>query len=137
MTINVSIYCVVVQYTVPSKDTTPQGSNQSPPEQQIQPAQQVQKKAAPPEKMEGQARSEDQASGSSAAPKKKEKTKAKGEKGREKKPAEPELPVDVSRLDLRIGKILKAWKHPDADSLYVEEGKAMKTVRTFFSLASR
>ena len=32
-------------------------------------------------------------------------------------------PVDVSRLDMRIGKILKAWKHPDADGLYVEEGK--------------
>ena len=33
------------------------------------------------------------------------------------------VPVDVSRLDLRIGKIIRAWKHPDADSLFVEEGK--------------
>ena len=32
------------------------------------------------------------------------------------------LPVDVSRLDMRVGKIMKAWKHPDADGLYVEEG---------------
>ncbi|CAO2838334.1 unnamed protein product [Amaranthus hypochondriacus] len=24
-------------------------------------------------------------------------------------------------LDIRVGKILKAWRHPDADSLYVEE----------------
>lgn len=32
-------------------------------------------------------------------------------------------PVDVSRLDMRVGKILKAWKHPDADGLYVEEGE--------------
>lgn len=24
-------------------------------------------------------------------------------------------------LDLRVGKVLKAWRHPDADSLYVEE----------------
>ena len=31
--------------------------------------------------------------------------------------------MDVSRLDFRIGRILKAWKHPDADTLYVEEGK--------------
>lgn len=31
-------------------------------------------------------------------------------------------PVDVSRLDMRVGRILKAWKHPDADGLYVEEG---------------
>lgn len=60
--------------------------------------------------------------------KKKEKSsKPKAEKGagkREKKGAAPEAaPVDVSRLDLRIGKIIRAWKHPDADSLYVEEGK--------------
>jgi len=34
---------------------------------------------------------------------------------------EPEGPVDVSRLDLRVGLIRKAWRHPDADSLYVEE----------------
>lgn len=38
-----------------------------------------------------------------------------------KKAAEPEGPVDISRLDLRVGLIRKAWKHPDADSLYVEE----------------
>ena len=31
-------------------------------------------------------------------------------------------PIDVSRLDLRVGKIMKAWKHPEADGLYVEEG---------------
>lgn len=48
-----------------------------------------------------------------------------GEK-KEKKAAEPkkkpeadDLPVDVGRLDLRVGKILRAEKHPDADSLYV------------------
>ena len=29
--------------------------------------------------------------------------------------------VDVSRLDLRVGLIRRAWEHPDADSLYVEE----------------
>lgn len=28
--------------------------------------------------------------------------------------------MDVSRLELRVGVIVKAWKHPDADSLYVE-----------------
>lgn len=31
--------------------------------------------------------------------------------------------VDVSKLDMRIGRILNANRHPDADSLYVEEGK--------------
>eukprot|EP00271_Cylindrocystis_brebissonii_P015479 TRINITY_DN38386_c0_g1_i1.p1 TRINITY_DN38386_c0_g1~~TRINITY_DN38386_c0_g1_i1.p1 ORF type:complete len:1047 (-),score=186.67 TRINITY_DN38386_c0_g1_i1:369-3509(-) len=34
---------------------------------------------------------------------------------------EAALPVDVSRLDIRVGRILKVGKHPDADSLYVEE----------------
>uniref|UniRef100_H2LR14 Aminoacyl tRNA synthetase complex interacting multifunctional protein 1a n=1 Tax=Oryzias latipes TaxID=8090 RepID=H2LR14_ORYLA len=29
--------------------------------------------------------------------------------------------VDVSRLDLRVGRIVSAQKHPDADSLYVEQ----------------
>jgi tRNA-binding EMAP/Myf-like protein len=29
--------------------------------------------------------------------------------------------VDVSRLDLRVGKIVKVQKHPDADTLYLEE----------------
>ena len=33
--------------------------------------------------------------------------------------AAAELP-DIQRLDLRVGTILSAKKHPDADSLYVE-----------------
>lgn len=33
------------------------------------------------------------------------------------------VPVDVSRLNMRVGQIVKAWKHPDADGLYVEEGR--------------
>ncbi|KAI1304200.1 Aminoacyl tRNA synthase complex-interacting multifunctional protein 1 [Halotydeus destructor] len=36
-------------------------------------------------------------------------------------PAAGDERVDVSRLDLRIGKIVAVRKHPDADSLYVEE----------------
>jgi methionyl-tRNA synthetase len=42
-------------------------------------------------------------------------------KGGGKKQAEPEGPVDISRIDIRVGFITKAWRHPDADSLYVEE----------------
>lgn len=45
--------------------------------------------------------------------------KAKGGKGGVN--AASERAVDPSRLDLRIGKILSATKHPDADSLYLEE----------------
>ena len=42
--------------------------------------------------------------------------------GEEKKPSkEAEGPLDVSRLDIRVGLIKKAWRHPDAESLYVEE----------------
>lgn len=37
------------------------------------------------------------------------------------KPAAADQPVDVSRLDMRIGYIVAAKRHPDADSLYVEE----------------
>ena len=35
--------------------------------------------------------------------------------------ADADRPVDISRLDLRVGKIVGVKKHPDADSLYVEE----------------
>ena len=31
--------------------------------------------------------------------------------------------VDVSRLDFRIGRIISVERHPDADSLYVEQSK--------------
>lgn len=38
----------------------------------------------------------------------------------------PSPPTDPLReaadaLDIRVGRILKAWRHPEADSLYVEE----------------
>lgn len=46
--------------------------------------------------------------------------KAKG-KGGPKDNADDEKPIDVSRLNMKIGKIVNVKKHPDADSLYVEE----------------
>ncbi|XP_013006049.1 aminoacyl tRNA synthase complex-interacting multifunctional protein 1 isoform X2 [Cavia porcellus] len=53
----------------------------------------------------------------------KEKNEKKGEKKEKKQPSAADVskPVDASRLDLRIGRIINAEKHPDADSLYVEE----------------
>ncbi|XP_045393377.1 aminoacyl tRNA synthase complex-interacting multifunctional protein 1 [Lemur catta] len=55
----------------------------------------------------------------------KEKIEKKGEKKEKKQPSgagsADSKPIDVSRLDLRIGCVLSAKKHPDADSLYVEE----------------
>ncbi|KAJ9587790.1 hypothetical protein L9F63_018773 [Diploptera punctata] len=58
----------------------------------------------------------------------------KAEKKKKEKPADgkksksgggnttvEEPPVDVGRLDFRVGRIISAKRHPDADSLYVEE----------------
>lgn len=44
-----------------------------------------------------------------------------GEKAEKKQAPQEDVKVDVSRLDLRVGRIIKAEKHPDADSLYVEQ----------------
>jgi len=49
-----------------------------------------------------------------------EKKPAADKKLAEKK-TEEEPPVDIGRLDLRVGRIIKAEKHPDAESLYVEQ----------------
>lgn len=46
---------------------------------------------------------------------------AKAPKEKKEVKKEDDLPVDIGRLDLRVGHIRKASKHPDADSLYVEE----------------
>jgi len=50
-----------------------------------------------------------------------EKKPKKEKKEAPAKSSEPEGPVDVGRLDMRVGHIRSAKKHPDADSLYVEE----------------
>jgi methionyl-tRNA synthetase len=34
---------------------------------------------------------------------------------------DPTRPVDFSRLDVRVGVVRKAWRHPGADALYVED----------------
>ena len=60
---------------------------------------------------------------SSAQPKKEKEPKNKKGGGGKGGGAESAAPVDVSRLDMRVGRIQKAWKHPDADGLYVEEGE--------------
>jgi aminoacyl tRNA synthase complex-interacting multifunctional protein 1 len=35
--------------------------------------------------------------------------------------AEPTAEELVGLLDIRVGRVLKAWRHPEADTLYVEE----------------
>ena len=37
-------------------------------------------------------------------------------------PVEDNKPIDVSRILMKIGQIIDVKKHPDADSLYVEQG---------------
>ncbi|CAF0778404.1 unnamed protein product [Didymodactylos carnosus] len=53
---------------------------------------------------------------------KKSKKKAKDEmkKDQEKAKVPVNTAIDITRFDLRVGKILSVQKHPDADSLYVE-----------------
>lgn len=46
---------------------------------------------------------------------------AKSAAGKSKVSAPVEAEISVSRLDIRVGFIKKVQKHPDADSLYVEE----------------
>ncbi|XP_017044472.1 aminoacyl tRNA synthase complex-interacting multifunctional protein 1 [Drosophila ficusphila] len=64
---------------------------------------------------------------SEPAPAAKSSKEPKDKKVKEKKPAAekpaaaPEAPVDVGRLDLRVGKIVEVGRHPDADSLYLEK----------------
>lgn len=48
--------------------------------------------------------------------------KERSKKSSENKPkSTAEQEISISRLDIRVGLITKVQKHPDADSLYVEE----------------
>ena len=52
----------------------------------------------------------------------KKKDKGKKEKGKkEEKKAAPAAEVDVSILDIRVGKIVEVEPHPEADGLYLEQ----------------
>jgi len=55
------------------------------------------------------------------APKSSEKKVKPPKEKKEPKQEVEEAPIDVGRLDMRVGHIRKATKHPDADALYVEE----------------
>ena len=60
--------------------------------------------------------------------KKAKKEKApKKEGGGGKKAEEDDLPVDVRRLDFRVGRIISAELHPNAESLYVEQVRLILT----------
>ncbi|KAG5607589.1 hypothetical protein H5410_029081 [Solanum commersonii] len=53
--------------------------------------------------------------------KKKKERATKSSETKSKAPASVEGDISISRLDICVGLITKAQKHPDADSLYVEE----------------
>uniref|UniRef100_A0A182MMP8 tRNA-binding domain-containing protein n=1 Tax=Anopheles culicifacies TaxID=139723 RepID=A0A182MMP8_9DIPT len=53
--------------------------------------------------------------------KKPKKEKPAGDAKQGGAPAAEEPPVDVGRLDMRVGRIVEVSRHPDADSLYVEK----------------
>uniref|UniRef100_A0A182P8G4 tRNA-binding domain-containing protein n=1 Tax=Anopheles epiroticus TaxID=199890 RepID=A0A182P8G4_9DIPT len=53
--------------------------------------------------------------------KKPKKEKPAGGDGKQSAPAVEEPPIDVGRLDMRVGRIVEVSRHPDADSLYVEK----------------
>ncbi|QDZ19898.1 methionine--tRNA ligase [Chloropicon primus] len=75
--------------------------------------------------------------GDAAAKKKADKKKKAAEKKAAGKPKPPtNTNIDVSRLDLVVGRLAKVWRHPNADSLYVEEidlGEAKGGVRQVVS----
>lgn len=52
---------------------------------------------------------------------KQKQTQPAEKKSKQPAPAKEEKPVDVSRIDIRIGKIVQVAKHPDAQALYVEQ----------------
>lgn len=56
-------------------------------------------------------------------PPKEEAAKPENEKKQKKKksPPAPAGPIDISKLDIRVGVINKVWEHEEADKLYCEE----------------
>ncbi|KAK3795103.1 hypothetical protein RRG08_028304 [Elysia crispata] len=95
---------------------------------------------APPAKVEGEATAKGETGGKKT--KQTDKAEAGGKKAKQDKGAKGdggskpkktaaasgagggeggEAQVDISRLDMRVGKIVAIEKHPDADSLYVEQ----------------
>eukprot|EP00545_Synedropsis_sp_CCMP1620_P005316 CAMPEP_0119005934 /NCGR_PEP_ID=MMETSP1176-20130426/2014_1 /TAXON_ID=265551 /ORGANISM="Synedropsis recta cf, Strain CCMP1620" /LENGTH=445 /DNA_ID=CAMNT_0006957795 /DNA_START=13 /DNA_END=1350 /DNA_ORIENTATION=- len=56
-----------------------------------------------------------------AADKRAKKAAEKAAKKKTPVPPTAAAPLDITALDIRVGKILKAWHHPDAEKLFCEE----------------
>eukprot|EP00213_Chloropicon_mariensis_P002257 CAMPEP_0197473444 /NCGR_PEP_ID=MMETSP1309-20131121/4805_1 /TAXON_ID=464262 /ORGANISM="Genus nov. species nov., Strain RCC998" /LENGTH=273 /DNA_ID=CAMNT_0043012557 /DNA_START=13 /DNA_END=831 /DNA_ORIENTATION=+ len=79
---------------------------------------------APADGAKGKGKGEGGGGGDGGGEQKKGKKKDKGkkEKGKkEEKKAAPAAEVDVSILDIRVGKIVEVEPHPEADGLYLEQ----------------
>ncbi|KAF2075170.1 hypothetical protein CYY_003518 [Polysphondylium violaceum] len=73
----------------------------------------------PPEKKEEKKPAAGAATATASADKKEENKKEK--KPQQPKVVEPPKPEDISRFEIRVGKIVECKKHENADSLYVEK----------------
>jgi aminoacyl tRNA synthase complex-interacting multifunctional protein 1 len=99
------------------QETKAANQPQQPKQQQQQPKQENQRKqkGAPQQQQQQQQQKKGGEQG-----KGQQKQQAKG--GGKQEQAAPATPRDAYyQLDIRVGKIVKAWKHPDADRLYVEQ----------------
>lgn len=122
--VDLEVLCSVKQYTIPSAeeriDMVPIDDNVLD-EKVVQPKLEINQSKDPKIQTSEKPKKDSQVA---EKPKKeqppKENKKEKAPKAA-KSPAEDGKEVNVSRLDLRIGRILNAKKHPDAESLYVEE----------------
>ena len=100
------------------------GSNIDPPVKPFEPVYEgfpkIERKAEP--KKEKKAKDEAApAEGATAKPKKEKKAKDKSSSGNGGAAAAPDSGPQPSMVDLRVGKIVKVERHPDADSLYLEQ----------------
>ncbi|KAG8192508.1 hypothetical protein JTE90_018030 [Oedothorax gibbosus] len=116
---NLEILSGIKQYSLPSD----KGDKISPPTQETKVPTQAPAKPAKENQVSEKPKAEQPAKESKKDQPAKETKKEKAPKAAkpEKQPADDGKEVNVSRLDLRIGRILNAKKHPDAESLYVEE----------------
>ncbi|XP_013390040.1 aminoacyl tRNA synthase complex-interacting multifunctional protein 1-like [Lingula anatina] len=107
----------VKQMSLPASGTGKTVTSAAPPSQPTP-------SAAPPVKTEEKKKGKQAADGSAGEgkPPKEGKKKEKKEGKPKQAPAStPEAPIDVSRLNQKIGRIVSVKQHPDADSLYIEE----------------
>merc|ERR1712136_299646 len=79
------------------------------------------KPAASEPKAENNAKKQQQQQQQQQQPKKDKPKKEKQPKQQQQQPATDAADINVSKLNMKVGKIVSVEKHPDADTLYVEQ----------------